>query len=115
MRIPHYFIIGVAALVAMFAIGCSKSSPMPVVSFQGYHVDKRGMTYASFKATNPSDSPIVCQVQIGSSDTSRVTEIPVSEGGYSVFPIFVQQTNATSFSVKVMRLVPVHQFTVPIK
>jgi hypothetical protein len=115
MRIPHFIIIGVAALVAMFAVGCSKSSPMPVVSFQGYSVGSDGRSRATFEFRNPSQTPITCQFQIQPGDSSGAGNVTIPAGGSSTDTIFVSQTNAASLSVTVMRLVPVHQITVPMQ
>jgi hypothetical protein len=115
MRIPHFLIIGVAALVAMLAVGCSKSNPMPVVSFQGYSVGSDGKSRATFEFKNPSQTPITCQFTIQPGDSSGVSIVNIPAGGYSTSTVFVSQTNAASLSVTVMRLVPVRQLTVPMQ
>jgi hypothetical protein len=115
MRIPHFIVIGIAA-GAIFAVGCSKSStsPDPIVTFQGYKVGSDGMSRATFEFRNPSQSQIVCQVQIeGDSSGLSITTIPA--GGSSTDEMLVKQTNAVSLSVTVMRLVPVHQISVPMQ
>jgi uncharacterized secreted protein with C-terminal beta-propeller domain len=113
MRIPHFVIISVAALVGVFAVGCSKSIPNPIVSFQGYKVGTDGSTQATFEFRNPGQSLIVCQVKIQPSDPGTENIISIPAGGSSTDTMYVKQTNSVSLSVTVMRLVPVHQFSVP--
>jgi hypothetical protein len=117
MHIPHFIIIGVAA-GAMFAVGCSKSStssPDPIVSFQGYKVGSDGMNRATFQFRNPSQSRIVCRVQIQPGDSSSGEILSIPAGGRSTDTMLVKQTNAVSLSVTVMRLVPGHQISVPMQ
>jgi len=101
--------------MAVFVIGCSKSStPIPIVSFQGYKTGSDGMTRATFEFRNPSQSLIVCRVRIQSDSSSGdVTSIPA--GGSSTYSMFVKDTNSAALSVTVLRLVPVHQFSVPMQ
>jgi hypothetical protein len=115
MRIPPLHYISVAVLIAMSAVGCSKSSPLPIVSFQGYSVGSDGRSRATFEFRNPSQSPITCQFQIQPGDSNGAGNVTIPAGGRSTYTLFVSQTNATSLSVTVMRLVPVHQLTVPIQ
>jgi hypothetical protein len=113
MRISHFIIISVAALVGVFAVGCSKSTPNPIVSFQGYKVGTDGRTQAIFEFKNPSQSLIVCQVQIQPGDRGTESIIYIQPGGSLTDTLFVRQTNSVSLSVTVMRVVPVRQFSVP--
>ena len=100
----------VAALMATFVVGCSKSSPNPVISFRGYEVSTEGMRQATFEFKNPSQSVMVCQVQVQPGRPGNI--IDIQAGGSRTMS--VRQTNATSFSVTVMRLVPVRKITMPI-
>ena len=117
MHIPHFIIIGVAA-GAVLVVGCSKSStssPIPIVTFQGYKVGSDGMNRATFEFRNPSQSQIVCQVQIQPADSGSGQILSIPAGGSSTDTMSVNQTNAVSLSVTVMRLVPVHQISVPMQ
>jgi hypothetical protein len=120
MRISHFIIINATALAALFAVGCSKSSsPIPTVTFQGYTVGSRGnqtWNQGTFEFRNPGKSPMVCQVQIqpDKSDGMMVIFIPPN-GRQFKFTIPVEQTNAATLSVTVMRMTPVHQIIVPMQ
>jgi hypothetical protein len=113
MRTTNFIITNTAALLVMFATGCSKSVPNPIVSFKGYKVGADGSNQATFELRNPSQSLIVCQVKIQPSDPGTENFLAIPAGGRSTDTMFVKQTNAVSLNVTVMRLVPVRQFTVP--
>jgi hypothetical protein len=110
MRVSHFIIINVVALVAMFTIGCSKSIPNPVVRFQGYEVRHGGQIQANFEIKNPSQYMMACLLQIPTTDSHMIAGI--WPRGSSSIALNVTQTNALSLSVTVMRLTPVRQFTV---
>ena len=101
--------------MAVFVIGCSKSSPNPIVSFEGYKTGSDGMTRATFEFRNPSQSPIICRVQIQPGDSSSGDVTTISAGGSSTYSIFVKNTNSAALSVTVLRMVPGHQFLVPMQ
>jgi hypothetical protein len=116
MRKPHLIIITVAILVnlaGIFAVGCSKSVPDPIVRFQGYKVGTDGSTQATFEFSNPGQSLLICRVKIDPSDPGTENIISIPAGGRSTDTMYVKQTNSVALSVTVMRLLPVHQFTVP--
>jgi hypothetical protein len=110
---PHFILVSVAVLVGMFAVGCSKSVPDPKVRFLGYQAGIDGSTQATFEFRNPSQSLMICQVKIQPSDPGTENIISIPAGGRSTDTMYVKQTNSVALSVTVMRLVPVHQFTVP--
>lgn len=108
-------IFGLITLVGLCAVGCSKSLPSPSVAFQGYKTGSDGHLQATFQFRNPSQSLIVCRIQIepGEPGTENIVSIPA--GGSSMDTMYVSQTNSTSLSVVVMRLVPVRRFSVPMR
>jgi hypothetical protein len=113
MRIPHFIVLNAVALSVMFAASCSKTIPNPIASFQGYKVGADGMTQATFEFKNTSQESVICQVKIQPSDPGTENIISIPAGGSSTDTMYVRQTNSVFLSVTVMRLVPVHQFTVP--
>jgi len=111
MRILHF--ITWPALMVLILVGCSRTaSPIPVVSFQGYKTGKDGFTRATFEFSNPSQSLIVCRVQVQpDAGEGDITSIPA--GGTSTYSMVVQNTNSAVLRVSVLQLAPVHEFSVP--
>ena len=104
------FIIGYAlALVALFAVGCSKKVPDPIVSFKGYTVRSGGVTQATFEFKNPSQSMMACLLETPTSDSSMI--LAIKAGCYTTATINVTDTNLAFLRVTVMRLTPTHKFT----
>ena len=121
MRILQLTIIGVAAFAAMLSSGCSKNtSPIPSVTFQGYAPrndwDEARYKYrATFDFINPEKLPMVCQVQIQPDISDKLVMTIPPNGKKFEITIPVEQTNAASLSVTVMRLVPAQKISVPIQ
>ena len=109
MRLPHFIIIGVAA-GALFAVGCSKSIPNPIVRFQGYEVRHGGQIQADFEIKNPSQYMMACLLQMPTGDSHMI--VGIQPRGSSSVAMNVTQTNELLLSVTVMRLTPVRQFKV---
>jgi hypothetical protein len=117
MRIPPFIFLNRTAILVVFAVGCSKSIPNPTVSFQGYtqghKVGVHVLTQATFEFKNPSQSEMVCQVKFQPRGDENI--ISISAGGSTTFSTDMWETNSvSSLRVTVMRLVPAHQFTVPV-
>ena len=116
MHIRHFININVAVLLAIFVVGCSKSTnstQIPHITFVRYADMTSGLKLAYFKAQNPSQSLIVCKVQGEPGDDSNAKIIYIPARGAATFFVFVRTNTVPSLSVKVMRLVTVHEFTVP--
>lgn len=113
MRI-HYILIG-AALMTVLGVGCSKSSPKPMVSFKGYKTGSDGVTRATFEFKNSSDLPITCLFQIEPADASSGDTTTIPACGSSTYSMLVKNTNSAALSVTVLRMVPVHKFSVPMQ
>jgi hypothetical protein len=116
MRIPH--LITVAALMAVFVIGCSKSSKeTPTVRFGGYidavgnHVVSRG-SQATFALENPSASLVICAFHWPGSPRDSFISIQPNSTNHMV--LGVGQTNSDALSVKMMRVVSSRELSVPL-
>jgi hypothetical protein len=106
----------VAVLTATLAISCSKaptSTEIPHISFVRYQEFVAGQKLASFTAKNPTKSLIVCKVQVETGDDSKAQVISIPAGGSAGFVVIVRTNAEPRLSVKVMRLITVHEFTVP--
>jgi hypothetical protein len=106
----------VAVLTAIFVVGCSKSSvstQIPHISFVGYADFVAGQKLAYFTAKNPTQYLIVCKVQAETGDESKAQVISIPARGSAGFAVIVRTNTEPNLSVKVVRLVTVHEFTVP--
>ena len=112
----HLITISVAVLTATLAISCSKaptSTEIPHIGFVRYQEWVAGQKLASFTAKNPTKSLIVCKVRVESDDDSKAQVISIPAGGSAGFVVIVRTNGEPRLSVKVVRLVAVHEFTVP--
>jgi hypothetical protein len=91
----------------------TKSSQIPHISFVRYGDYIGGLALAYFKAQNPSQSLIVCKVQGEPDDDSNAKIIGIPARGSVTFFVFIRTNTVPSLSVKVVRLVTVHELTVP--
>src|ERR1039457_1954229 len=106
MRISHFIIINVTALVALFAVGCSKSSSPPTITFEGDKIESGGTTDARFYNSNPNQSPIVCQLEVQPRDpSSGSSDFVIPARGSLDAGLYVSNTNALSLNVTVFRTV----------
>jgi len=119
MRTLH-IIIG-AALVAVFVIGCSKSSKeTPTVRFGGY-IDAVGnhvvgkASQATFELKNPSESWVICAFHI-QSDHPHDAIFSIQPNSTEHVVLYVGQTNAEALSVTVKRVqvVSSREISVPV-
>jgi hypothetical protein len=117
MQTSRLIVIGIAA-GAMLVFGCSKRSDsiaFPVVAFKGYHGKPDLNLSAVFEFKNPSQSKIFCQLQVQPDDLVRREILSIDAGSTVTLNMPVKQTNAVSLIVTVVRLVPVHQISVPMQ
>jgi hypothetical protein len=115
MQISRLIVIGIMAGV-MLVVGCSKSSsPIPIVTFQGYHGKPDLNLSAVFEFKNPGQSKMFCQLQVQPEDFVRHEILSIDAGSTVTLNMPVKQTNAVSLIVTVVRVVPVQQVSVPMK
>jgi hypothetical protein len=114
MRIPHY--ITTAALLAVLASGCSKSSRPPNIRFEGYKIQSGGDIYARFDIHNPNQSPIVCQLEVQPKDTrSGGPDYVIPARASMNCGLYVSNTNALSVSITVFKTVPAQHLSLPLQ
>jgi hypothetical protein len=109
------FVIIIAAILAtLFIIGCTQSrSPIPVITFQHYITGINGTKWATFKAENPTQNIMVCQVHIESENAGRMAIVQIPEEGSCTFTLQVfPGSKPSALSVTLLRFVPDRQFAV---
>ena len=112
MHIPRFIIIAAVVLTGIFAIGCSKSGPLPIVRFHGYQPSHDGGSVVTFEFRNPSQEVMYCRVQIVPTDSGGSGVITIPAAGSTSFSTFVKQTNDVSATVTVVKLISGRHFTV---
>lgn len=108
----------VAALMAAFVIGCSKSSnETPTIRFVSY-IDAAGRavvsgaSQATFEFKNPSASLIICSFHSQPGDPHE-SIISLQPNSTKTVVLVVNQTNAEALKVKVMRVASSRELSVP--
>jgi hypothetical protein len=112
MHLRHFINLNLVALLVILAVGCSKKTATPHISFIRYESHNGGPQLAWFKAQNPNQSLLVCKVQSEPGDDRNARIIDIPARGSVTFFVIVQTNTAPDLSVKVLRLVTVHEFTV---